>query len=468
MNKTTALVFFGIILLGLVISLVTLNTCSKPVELDENESNVPKPEATVPGEKGESSKGGTGGKAKAKAKGDSKAKEKGAEKGKGGKPTAEAPQKGDDGYDSPEAAMKALGEVFAKKDFNALVEFVGEEALPKSIRKKLREIVENPKLSLSTDKPFSEISKSADSVRWVLSFESDDPELRAEVYADLAETERKKTVISRIRLPIDIAAMGNKGQAGIQGAASTDPSDRPDAVTVAHAFSRAIVERDFETARALTDSEAVTDERVAALMIAIEEGKFQLKDDRPFVVTLSREDITWVLSRLQSEGGASEFAVELGQTDGDWKVNGLTFSKVLSALARAAGGGDVAYSPIVEDPAGGDSLVLYFEFDEANVTSRGNRQLAIVADILSQSEDRVIRINGHADALGSDDYNANLSNQRANSIREALIAMGVSPEQVVTEGFGSTKPRRPNFNPDGSDNPTGRSENRRAEVYLDF
>ena len=69
---------------------------------------------------------------------------------------------------------------------------------------------------------------------------------------------------------------------------------------------------------------------------------------------------------------------------------------------------------------------------------------------------------------GSDDYNVNLSNQRANSIREALISMGVSPEQVVTEGFGSTKPRRPNFNPDGSDNPIGRSENRRAEVYLDF
>ena len=468
MNKTTALVFFGIILLGLMISLVTLNTCSKPVELDESASNVPKPEATEPREKSELSKGGTGEEAKSKAIADSKAKEKSAEKEKGGMLAAEARQKADEGYDSPEAAMKALSEVFAKRDFEVLVEFVGEKALPKSIHQELREIVENPKLSLSGGKPFSEISKSADSVRWVLNFESDDSELSAEVYADLAETEERKTTISGISLPIDIAAIRNKRQAGTPRAASADPSDGPDAVAVAHAFSRAIVERDFETARALADPEAVTDERVAALMIAIEEGKFQLKDDRPFVVTLSREDITWVLSRLQSEGGASEFAVELGQIDGDWKVNGLTFSKVLSALARAAGGGGVAYSPIVEDPEGGDSLVLYFEFDEANVNSRGNRQLAIVADILSKGEGRVIRINGHADALGSDDYNVNLSNQRANSIREALISMGVSPEQVVTEGFGSTKPRRPNFNPDGSDNPIGRSENRRAEVYLDF
>ena len=228
MNKTTALVFFGIILLGLMISLVTLNTCSKPVELDESASNVPKPEATEPREKSELSKGGTGEKAKSKAIADSKAKEKSAEKEKGGMLAAEARQKADEGYDSPEAAMKALGEVFAKRDFEVLVEFVGEKALPKSIHQELREIVENPKLSLSGGKPFSEISKSADSVRWVLNFESDDSELSAEVYADLAETEERKTTISGISLPIDIAAIRNKRQAGTPRACLlyTSPSPR--------------------------------------------------------------------------------------------------------------------------------------------------------------------------------------------------------------------------------------------------
>jgi outer membrane protein OmpA-like peptidoglycan-associated protein len=44
----------------------------------------------------------------------------------------------------------------------------------------------------------------------------------------------------------------------------------------------------------------------------------------------------------------------------------------------------------------------------------------------------------------------------------------VKPEQVVTEAFGAAKPRKPNFLPDGSDNPSGRSQNRRAEVLLDF
>jgi OmpA-OmpF porin, OOP family len=171
---------------------------------------------------------------------------------------------------------------------------------------------------------------------------------------------------------------------------------------------------------------------------------------------------------VYSDQITSEFALELGQAGGAWHVNGLTFSKVLSVLSEKAGAGNVAYSPIVEDPSGGDSLVLYFEFDDAGLTPRTSRQLEIVADILSQGAERVIRINGHADALGSDDYNITLSDKRAESIRQALISMGVEPDQVITEAFGATKPRKPNFLPDGSDNPGGRSQNRRAEVLLDF
>ena len=193
-----------------------------------------------------------------------------------------------------------------------------------------------------------------------------------------------------------------------------------------------------------------------------------LKEDRPLVVTLSRDDITWVLTLVQSDQTASEFALELGQIEDAWKVNGLTFSKVLSILSEKAGAGNVAYSPIVEDPSGGDSLVLYFEFDDSGLTPRTSRQLEIVADILNQGAERVIRINGHADALGSDAYNIALSDKRAESIRQTLIGLGVKPDQVITEAFGAAKPRKPNFLPDGSDNPGGRSQNRRAEVLLDF
>jgi len=377
-------------------------------------------------------------------------------------------------FDSPEAAMTALAVKIGEKNFDGFLAITGPEAVSEAVRSEVKALIESPDLKLDASKPFTEVSKSAEALRWSLNFVPVvDTAAPRQLYADLATTGEKSLDITKVSFPMDLTALPARGGAAPaervgKTAAPMTPEQQSDALTVAHAFSKAVIRRDFNTARGLADPATVTDERVAALMIAVEEGKFVLKEDRPLVVTLSRDDITWVLTRVQSDQTASEFALELGQVDNAWKVNGLTFSKVLSALSEKAGAGNVAYSPIVEDPSGGDSLVLYFEFDDAGLTPRTSRQLEIVADILSQGADRVIRINGHADALGSDDYNVALSDQRAESIRQTLIGMGVKPDQVITEAFGAAKPRKPNFLPDGSDNPGGRSQNRRAEVLLDF
>ncbi len=371
--------------------------------------------------------------------------------------------------DSPAKVLSALSDAIAAKDFEAFAANLKPGAISESIKPRVKALVESPDYDLDPKKPFIEVSKSPKSLRWALNFVPKTGDAKKQLYTDIAEGETVGTLeIDKISLPLE-AAIANGTEAASPGTpAEGSPGDKADSLAVAHAFSKAVVKRDFKSARALSDPATVTDERVAALMIAIEEGKFALKEERPLVVTLSREDITWVLTRVQSDQSASEFALELGQIDDNWKVNGLTFSKVLSALSEQAGGGQVAYSPIVEDPAGGDSLVLYFEFDDSELTPRAARQLSIVADILSQGDDRVMRINGHADAKGSDDYNSKLSDGRADAIRRALIGMGVKPDQIVTEAYGETQPRRPNFNADGTDNPNGRSHNRRAEVFLDF
>lgn len=454
MSKTAAIVFFGIIAIGVVISIFLLNHYGEPVEEMQPNAFVsempppPEEEPQDPSEKGsktENPSEPTPAEAKSAATEDT--------------PTGP--------FESPKAAMKALSSIVASKDFDAFEEFVGPEAIAPGIKPEVKALIESPELAISTKKPFSEISKSADSVRWSLNLEPIETGPKQELYADLKTVDENQFDIYRIQLPLTPKKKSLTGAPNTPGATEGN-GGAADPLSIAHAFSKAVVTRDFETARSLSDPETVTDERVAALMIALEEGNFKLREERPLVVTLSREDITWVLSRIQSASLSSEFALELGPVEDLWKVKGLTFSKVLSALADQAGGGDVAYSPIVEDPSGGDSLVLYFEFDESELTNRGRRQLAIVADILSQGADRVIRINGHADAKGSDQYNEGLSTNRAEAIRAALISMGVTPRQIVTEGFGESQPRRPNFKPDGSDNPAGRSKNRRAEVYLDF
>lgn len=488
MKKTNLIVFIGIVILGALLSFFFLNRNVDTVEVVEGETpeqKVAEPADPEPAPKTEPTT--------------EKKQPSAPEKTTSAPETPEKKAAPVAAVDSPEKLMSQLSNALSRKDYDGFKSGLAPDAIAPSLEPRVKALVTSPDLSLSKDKPYTEISKSADSLRWAFNFVPDEPrepvkpstpldgssvastakgdmiELQ-EMYADLKKLDTGGYGVTQISFPIAVELSSEAESApaaaspGAPATASVADAEvaKPDSLTVAHAFSRAVVARDFKTARALSDPASVTDERVAALMIAIEEGKFALREDRPLVVTLSREDITWVLTRVQSGSSASEFALELGQIDESWKVNGLTFSKVLSALSDQAGGGEIAYSPIVEDPAGGDSLVLYFEFDEAELTPRATRQLAIVADILSQGEDRVMRINGHADALGSDAYNSKLSNGRADSIRRALISMGVKPDQVVTEAYGETQPRRPNFNADGSDNPSGRSQNRRAEVFLDF
>ena len=65
------------------------------------------------------------------------------------------------------------------------------------------------------------------------------------------------------------------------------------------------------------------------------------------------------------------------------------------------------------------------------------------------------RIEGHTDALGRPDYNADLSQRRAEAVRGFLVTMGVDPTRLEVEGFGATLPR--------TDDPAD-PENRRVEL----
>lgn len=494
MNKQQAIVFFGIILAGLGISLFTLNRFGKKVEPDPQPQPLVSSDTTTPTPTPQPS---TPQPAPAKTPEPAPA------------PTP-PPAPAMKSYDSPDALMGALMEKIRNRDVAGFVELAGPEAISPAIRPQVESLLKDPTWSPHPEKPVSELAKTPDSVRWAIHLEraagaaapgapTSNPTGTAtstDLYADLGSSLDKKVwEVKKIALPFDFAAKTGiapgtapmppgepkPGQPATPGATPTQPGNAPmpapqmpvdgtDALTLAHAFSQAVVERNFDLARQLTDRERVTDERVAALMIAVEEGAFRLREDKPLVVTLARNDLTWVLTRVESGTAASEFALEMGKAGegGDWKIHGLTFSKIIASLADQAGAGGVAYAPIVADPKGGDSLVLYFEFDAEGLSARSSRQLRIVAEILGRDASRKIEINGHADAMGTDGYNENLSNRRSASIREKLIEFGVAPNQIVTKAFGESAPRRPNFNPDGTDNPDNRSQNRRAEVYLDF
>lgn len=363
---------------------------------------------------------------------------------------------------TPNGVVDGAANGAMKKDFNEFMTVAGGKNVPEEIRERLKSVIEDPNLKLDPNRPFWEVAKTRDSVRWMMNFVPT-KEGAAEpqsVVMDVAKQKENNTYkVSGVSFPPTLKEV----IAAIQNPEMAPPGVKLDSLNVASAFSKAVLTEDFVSARKMC-GDKVTDERIAGLMIALEEGNFTMREDRPLIVTFARDSMSWILSRVNSPQHSSEFALEL-ENDSSWKVNGLTFGKVIASLAKDVDG---PYSPIVEDPAGGESLVVYFDFDEASLSSRADNQLKILVNILNIDPTRKIRITGHADALGTDDYNRGLSQKRAEAIRQGLIARGARPTQVITEGYGESRPRKPNFKEDGTDNPTGRSENRRAEVYLDF
>jgi OmpA-OmpF porin, OOP family len=92
----------------------------------------------------------------------------------------------------------------------------------------------------------------------------------------------------------------------------------------------------------------------------------------------------------------------------------------------------------VKNPAGGDTLALYFEFDEDEMNPRTRRQLEIVSLILKSDPGKRLTLSGHTDSLGTEDYNRSLSARRADVVREFLIKAGVPHQRRQPTGVTET------------------------------
>ena len=89
-----------------------------------------------------------------------------------------------------------------------------------------------------------------------------------------------------------------------------------------------------------------------------------------------------------------------------------------------------------------------------------------VYQFLKKNQSAKIKIIGHTDSNGENDYNDRFSKLRANSIKSILNKKGISNSRMVTVGLGESKPKVSNVNTDGTDNPEGRQQNRRVEFEI--
>ena len=116
-------------------------------------------------------------------------------------------------------------------------------------------------------------------------------------------------------------------------------------------------------------------------------------------------------------------------------------------------------APIVA-PVAETAFIVFFDWDRADLTAEANLVLDDVVVVANQSGYASIRLDGYTDLSGSAAYNLGLSERRANSVADGLIARGIAPDEIVIRAFGEENPLVPT--PDGVREP----QNRRVEIFL--
>ena len=116
-----------------------------------------------------------------------------------------------------------------------------------------------------------------------------------------------------------------------------------------------------------------------------------------------------------------------------------------------------------------DAIVLTFKsdvlFDTDSSTIKpgaySSGEIDRVAQILNNYPDTTIKVIGYTDSTGSDSYNQQLSEQRANAVKNALVVKGVNASRMTALGMGKANPVADNSTPEG------RQLNRRVTIVVE-
>jgi outer membrane protein OmpA-like peptidoglycan-associated protein len=191
--------------------------------------------------------------------------------------------------------------------------------------------------------------------------------------------------------------------------------------------------RDLERALRASESEA------EAARLESEQARSKLTDARTQAET----------AQLESEQARAEIERFRKQREAELNLMHEALSKV--ALTRRTNTGMVV-------ELGQDSF--RFDFDKAELWPENREILSRIAGILLTSSGYRLFIYGHTDDIGTDEYNQNLSERRANAVRDYLVQAGIPAELITTQGFGRSSPR---VNQKTSE---ARARNRRVEIGI--
>lgn len=156
-------------------------------------------------------------------------------------------------------------------------------------------------------------------------------------------------------------------------------------------------------------------------------------------------------------GGGEQESVPVDVNDGGVGVgtydpNANTQAKTLPAGDRYGDSSATELQTLLQ------SNVVYFDFDDTSLRAESRSLLITHANYLHRNQHKQVLLAGHADERGTREYNMALGEKRAITVRNFLLANGVSAGQLDTVSYGEEKPI------DRNSNEAAWSKNRRVEI----
>ena len=84
---------------------------------------------------------------------------------------------------------------------------------------------------------------------------------------------------------------------------------------------------------------------------------------------------------------------------------------------------------------------IFYDFDRATLRPESEQALQELVDVLNENPNVTIEMASHTDRKGSDEYNIALSGRRAQSVIDYLIAHGIAPDRLQSQGYGESRPK---------------------------
>ena len=352
-------------------------------------------------------------------------------------------------------------------DFNNASEFLSD-GIVENIKNVLKEGgIENIEI-----KQIYPLAKDNETERFSVSIADKDSagDLSEKIHVGIKKSSSGDSKISEINLSKNLSSKANFSNR--ENIFNVKVNHHDDALFVADYFVSALRDLNYETAVSYCLPDQGLVEKIAGLCIMIEGGKFIVSQENPIEILESLENSSVLRIHLDSTNNQKtfNFTIQLSSEyqgqNSLWNINKIYLEEAFSSYFSLEDT-KFPFVPVRTDLNTGDCLVVYFDFKSSELSQRSKNQLQILADVLNIIQKSSLKIYGHADEIGSQDFNMNLSIERAFSVKNFLISKGIETSKIDVYGKGESQEWLPNRLASGTDNPIGRSYNRRVEIYLD-